>query len=123
MRNTVVAAIGGLAASLSIAGGAAAQAPGWAVGTWRGTLEQYTIGDRGGPDRVMTISADGKCTWDYARNAAAPAAARSCSVSGNGVELYTGGNSTVKLQHKDGKLQGTFTISAGKQFFLTLTKQ
>ena len=55
--------------------------------------------------------------------AAAPAAARSCSISGNGVELYTGGSSTVKLQHKDGKLQGTFTITSGKQFFLTLTRQ
>lgn len=122
MPNDVVAAIGGLP-PLSIAGDAAAQPPGWAVGTWRGTLEQYTVGDRGGPDRVMTISADGKCTWDYAGNAAAPAAARSCSVSGNGIELYTGGSSTAKLQHRDGKLQGTFTISRGKQFFLTLSKQ
>ena len=90
MRNDVVAAIG-RSPPLSIAGDAAAQTPGWAVGTWRETLEQYTVGDRGSPDRVMTINADGKCTWDYARNAAAPAAARSCSVSGNGIELYTGG--------------------------------
>ncbi len=122
MRSNVVAVLGGLAVWLSSAGGAEAQVPAWAVGAWRGTLERYTIGDQGGPDRVMTISADGKCTWDYARNAAAPAAARTCSVSGNSVELFTGGNSTVKLQHKDGKLQGTFTISTGKQFFLTLSK-
>lgn len=123
MRTNVFAVLGGLAAVLSIAGDAAAQTPAWAVGTWRGTLERYTIGDQGGPDRVMTVSADGKCTWDYARNSAAPAAARTCTVSGNGIELFTGGNSTVKLQQKDGKLQGTFTISTGKQFFLTLSKQ
>jgi hypothetical protein len=110
------------AAVLATANIAAAQAPAWAVGTWRGTLDSYR-GDPGGPQRVMVVEPSGQCKWDYANKAANPASAKSCSFGADSMELLTGGFSTVKLKHSNGKLRGQFTTSAGgKTFTLTLSK-
>jgi uncharacterized protein (DUF2147 family) len=107
---------------LLMAGAATAQTPAWAVGTWRGTIERYTT-DKGGPDRVMVIGKDGKCTWDYAASAS-KATSASCSISGDSISLQTGAYSKVDLRQSGGKLQGTFTTpGAGKAFSLTMTKQ
>lgn len=111
-----------LLAAASFASGALAQAPGWAVGSWRGSLEGYR-NDPGGPDRVLIVDSAGKCRWDYVSKAAQPAPAKSCSFTGDSMELLTGGSSAVKLKLTDGRLKGSFTPSAGgKPFFLTMSK-
>ncbi len=124
MRVNPKALLGSIAAAavLATANIAAAQAPAWAVGTWRGSLDAYR-GDPGGPDRVMVIEPSGQCKWDYANKAANPAAAKSCSFGADSVELLTGGYSTVKLKHSSGKLRGQFTPSGGgKTYTLTFSK-
>jgi hypothetical protein len=118
-------ALGVTAASfilLTGSGAAIAQTPPWAVGTWKGTIERYTA-DKSGPDRVMVIGKDGKCTWDYAASAS-KATAASCTYSGDSLALQTGAYSRADLRHCGGRLQGTFTTpGAGKTYNVTLTKQ
>lgn len=108
-------------AILSLPGGAMAQVPPWAVGTWKGTIGNLR-NDPGGPERVLVIGADGTCKWDYAK-AEAPSKAKSCSVTGDGVSLVSGGNATVQLQNKGGKLEGTFQARSGNSFHVSFTKQ
>jgi uncharacterized protein (DUF2147 family) len=107
---------------LAVPGAAMAQTPPWAVGTWKGTIERYTA-DKSGPDRVMVIGKDGKCTWDYAASAS-KATAASCTISGDTLALQTGAYSRADLRHSGGRLQGTFTTpGAGKTYTVTLTRQ
>ena len=101
---------------------AMAQVPASAVGTWRGTLERYR-NDPGGPDRVLVIGQDGKCKWDYAAKAANPSLAKTCSVTANGVTLFTSGNSTVDLKFEGGRLRGTFATSGNNTYHLSMIKQ
>jgi hypothetical protein len=118
------ATLGALAAAATIvtAYPSVAQVPAWAVGTWRGSMEGYR-NDPGGPDRVMIVEPSGRCRWDYANKAASAAAAKSCTFGADTVDLLTGGSSTVKLKHVDGKLRGSFTPAAGgKPFSVTLSK-
>jgi hypothetical protein len=39
------------------------------------------------------------------------------------VNILTGGNATVQLQNKGGKLDGTFQSKGGNSFHVSLTKQ
>lgn len=114
--------IGIVSATLSIAGGAMAQMPPWAVGTWKGAISNLR-NDPGGPERMLVIEANGTCRWDYPAKAEAPSKAKSCTVTGDAVNVQTGGNATVQLQHKGGKLEGTFQSRNGTSFHASFTKQ
>jgi hypothetical protein len=114
--------IGIATAILSGPGGAMAQAPPWAVGTWKGAISNLR-NDPSGPERVLVIEANGTCRWDYAAKADAPSKAKSCAVTSDAVNILTSGNATVQLQHKNGKLDGTFQARSGTSFHVSLTKQ
>ncbi|MDP1681903.1 MAG: hypothetical protein Q8L39_09020 [Burkholderiales bacterium] len=102
---------------------AMAQAPGWAAGSWKGTLDAYR-NDPAGADRALVISADGKCGWDYTVAAAAAGSGKqSCTVAGDSVSILTGAGSTIKLRYNGGKLEGTFQTKAGRSYLITMTKQ
>lgn len=109
-------------AILAIPGGAVAQTPPWAVGTWKGSISNLR-NDPEGPARVLVIGADGTCRWDYAAKSDAPSKAKSCTVAGDTVNLLTGGNATVQMQNKGGKLEGTFQSKGGNSFHVSFTKQ
>lgn len=112
-----------LAMILSHAGSGMAQVPAWAVATWKGTLDSYR-NDPNGADRVLVVSADGKCGWDYAAAAAAASIGKqSCTVADDSVTLLTSAGSTIKLQHKGGKLEGTFQTKGGRSYLITMTRQ
>jgi hypothetical protein len=102
--------------------GAIAQTPPWAVGTWKGTISNLR-NDPQGPERVLVVGGDGTCRWDYVAKSAAPSKAKSCTVTDNGVSILTGGDATVQLQHKSGKMDGTFQSKGGNSFHVSLTKQ
>lgn len=100
---------------------AVAQAPAWAVGTWRGTLEAYR-NDPWGAERVMIIEPSGRCRWFHASKAESTGLAKSCNIGADTIELQTVAHSTVKLKYSDGKLRGQFITSAGKTHSITLSK-
>lgn len=101
-----------------------AQAPAWATGIWKGTLHNYRY-DPAGADRALVFTADGKCSWSYTPAAAAAGddKGQSCAVAGDTVSIQTGPGSTIKLQHKGGKLEGTFMTKRGNSYLITMTKQ
>ncbi len=78
---------------------------------------------RKGPERVLVIGADGKCRWDYVAKIDAPSPAKSCTVTADAVNMLTGGDATVQLQHKGNKLEGTFQSKGGNSFHASFTKQ
>jgi hypothetical protein len=100
---------------------ASAQAPAWAVGSWRGTIQGQSS-SKDGPDRVLVIGADGKCKWDIGANSAKPST-QSCTVGANSVSISTGPGSTVDMQHKNGKLEGTWQPRSGRSYPISMTKQ
>ena len=61
--------------------------------------------------------------WDYAAKSEAPSKSKSCTIAGDAVNILTGGNATVQLQNKGGKLDGTFQSKGGNSFHVSLTKQ
>lgn len=115
-----------LAAGLALAGTSTsmAQSTAWAIGTWKGRLENFRQGD---PDRILVVTLSGGkafCQWGEGFRATPPPA-KSCSVSGNTLKLTTGQDNVVQLEYQGGKLVGTFTFTAGgggKPFALTMTK-
>jgi len=122
MDKRMLSIIGITTASLSIPDGAIAQTPPWAVGTWKGAINNMR-NDPKGPERVLVVAADGTCRWDYVAKIEAPSKAKSCTVAGDAVNILTGGDGTVQLQHKSGKLDGTFQSKGGNSFHVSLTKQ
>ena len=110
------------AAVLFVAHGAAAQTPAWAFGTWKGAVGNLR-NDPKGPERVLVITADGKCRWDYAAKSDAPAPAKSCSVTADAVTILTGGDATVQLQNRGNRLEGTFQSKGGNSFHASFTSQ
>lgn len=100
---------------------AVAQTPAWAPGTWKGTLQAYSATDKAGPDRVLVVSKDGKCTWDTV-TAAKPSNAP-CTISASGLSLVTSAQSQVELSLKGDKLSGTFSLAKGRAYSITMTKQ
>ena len=120
MREPFIIAI--VMATLSMPGAAMAQTPPWAVGTWKGAVSNLR-NDPSGPERVLIIEANGTCRWDYPSKASAASKAKSCTFSGDKVDILTGGSSTVQLQHKGGKLEGTLQAMKGGSFHVALTKQ
>lgn len=111
------------AVALLCAGPVMAQAPAWAVATWKGTLDNYRV-DPNGPDRVLVIQANGACGWSYTAAAAASGdGAQSCAVAGDTINILTTGSSTVQLRHKNGKLEGTFQTKRGGSYLITMTRQ
>jgi hypothetical protein len=101
--------------------GAFAQTPAWAPGTWKGALQSYDPRDKNGPDRVLVISKDGKCTWDVV-TAAKPTNAP-CTLTANGLSLTTGAQTQVDLSLKGNTLSGTFSLAKGRAYSITMTKQ
>lgn len=122
MNKRLPSIIGIATAILAIPGGAIAQTPPWAVGTWKGAISNLR-NDPSGPERVLIIAADGTCKWDYAAKSESPSKAKSCVVTDNAVNILTGGNATVQLQSKGGKLDGTFQSKGGNSFHVSFTKQ
>ena len=110
-----VALAGSVLASMEVS----AQAPAWAVGTWRGTI-QGLPSSKEGPDRVLVIDIDGTCKWNISSNSAKPQA---CTVGPNSVSISAGSGSTVDMQHKNGKLDGTWQPRSGKSYLISMTKQ
>lgn len=100
---------------------ASAQAPGWAVGTWSGAIQGLST-SKEGPDRILVIDADGKCKWDVASNSAKPSA-QSCTVGANAVSVSTGPGSTIDMQYKNGKLEGTWQPRSGRSYPISMTKK
>ena len=101
-----------------------AQSPTWAIGTWKGRLEQFRQGD---PDRILVVVITGGktyCQWGEGFRGTPPPA-KSCSITGDTLKLTTGQGNQVELQHRGDKLVGTFSFaSAGgaKPFALTMSK-
>ena len=110
-----------LAGSVMATTQASAQAPAWAVGTWRGTIQGLTS-SKEGPDRILVIGTGGKCNWDIASNSAKPSA-QACTIGPNSISVSAGSGSTVDMQHKNGKLDGTWQPRSGKSYVISMTKQ
>jgi hypothetical protein len=110
-----------LVALATATGSVQAQTPQWAVGTWKGKLENYNGTE--GPDRIMTVSADGKCTWN-SKETSRPASVGACKITADSIAFTTTGKAQVSLQNKGGRLQGTWqSASGGKSYHISLTKQ
>jgi hypothetical protein len=71
---------------------------------------------------VLVIGADGKCKWDLQSKSANPAPVV-CTLAANSVTISTGPGSTVEMQHKGGKLEGTFQPRSGRSYNIAMTKQ
>mgnify|MGYP001562664811 CR=1 FL=1 len=119
-KTTVITCIAA-AVILGSTSGAIAQAPAWAIATWKGTLDAYRT-DPAGPNRALIVRADGTCGWGLTE-ASATAAIQSCTITGDSVGLLTSAGSTIKLQQKNGKLEGTFQTKGGRSYLITMTKQ
>ena len=111
------------AVALLVATPLMAQAPTWAIGTWKGRLENFRQGD---PDRILVVTiAGGKSTCQWGEGfRGTPPPAKSCSIRGDTLKLTTGQDNLVELQHRGDKLVGTFSfaVGGGKPFSLTMTK-
>src|SRR6187455_2992624 len=110
-----------LGGSLFLAAEATAQTPEWAVGTWRGTIQGLTS-SKEGPDRILVIGTGGKCNWDIASNGAKPSP-QACTIGPNSISVSAGSGATVDMQHKNGKLDGTWQPRSGKSYVISMTKQ
>jgi hypothetical protein len=90
--------------------------------SWKGAFNDMR-NDLRGPSRVLINGVDGTCKWDYAAKIEAPSVAKSCALTGDAVNILTGGNATVQLQLKADKLDGTFQARNGNTFHVSFTKQ
>jgi hypothetical protein len=97
-----------------------AQAPDWAVGRWKGTVEGQQ-NSKDGPDRVLIVAADGKCQWGFPRTANPDPA--KCTISAGGVELVTSANSAVSLKRAGDRLDGTISFPGNTRRGVSLTRQ